>query len=145
MPKLILCWTLQITLALILGIAAVAKLTGDPMSVETFRTLGMPGFGRYLVGTLELAAVLLLLVPSSQAWGAILTWGIMTGALIAHLTVLGAAGPMLNLTIFAALTWLGSCSLLYLRRNQAPLLRHMFDREDRETDATDEPVGCARE
>ncbi len=122
-------WTLQALVALVLGASAVAKLIGNAESIMIFENLGMEPGGRYLIAILELAAALLLLIPFSVPWGAILAWGVMSGALIAHLTKLGLAGAMLPMTLAATFNWCGSAVILYLRRHQTEFIRCMFERE----------------
>ena len=125
-----LAWILQILVACVLGASAVAKLAGNAESIMIFENLGMEPGGRYLIAILELAAALLLLIPFSVNWGAILAWGVMSGALIAHLTKLGLAGTMLPMTLAAAFNWCGSAAILFLRRDQTEFIRCMFEREN---------------
>ena len=122
-------WVLQVLVALVLGASAIAKLAGNAESIMIFENLGMEPGGRYLIAVLELTAALLLLIPFSAPWGAILAWGVMTGALIAHLTKLGLAGTMLPMTLAATFNWCGSAAILYLRRHQTEFIRCMFERE----------------
>lgn len=119
-------WLLQIAVALVLGVSAAAKLTAHPESVAVFQTLGMEPGGRYLIALLELAAAALLLIPFSIPWGAILAWGVMSGALIAHLSKLGVAGSMLPMTLGAAFNWCASAAILFFRRHQIEFVRSMF-------------------
>jgi uncharacterized membrane protein YphA (DoxX/SURF4 family) len=97
-----------------------------------FENLGMEPGGRYLIAILELAAALLLLIPFSAPWGAILAWGVMSGALIAHLTKLGLAGAMLPMTLAAVFNWCASTVILILRHNQIEFIRCMFACEKKE-------------
>ena len=130
-----LAWILQLLVACVLGASAVAKLAGHTESIMIFENLGMEPGGRYLIAILELTAALLLLIPFSVNWGAILAWGVMTGALIAHLTKLGLAGTMLPMTLAAAFNWCGSAGILFLRRHQTEFIRCMFERRsDKDSD-----------
>ena len=124
-----LAWILQILVACVLGASAVAKLAGHAESIMIFENLGMEPGGRYLIAILELGAALLLLIPFSVNWGAILAWGVMAGALIAHLTKLGLAGAMLPMTLAATFNWCGSTAILFLRRHQTEFIRCMFERD----------------
>jgi hypothetical protein len=119
-------WILQILVALLLGSSAIAKLSGQAPAVMIFETLGMEPAGRHLIGGLELIAVLLLLVRFSAAWGAILAWGLMTGAIIAHSTHLGITGAMLPMTLAATFNWLASAAIIILRHHQVEFIRRMF-------------------
>lgn len=124
-----LSYPLQIIAALILGTAGILKVTGDPGTIEMFTLLGMEPLGRYLVGGLECVAALTLLLPFAAASGAVLAWGLMTGALIAHATQLGITGTMFPYAATALSIWLASMVILYLRRDELGFVRCMFERE----------------
>ena len=119
---------LRLGLALLFGVAGTAKFAGLPEPVSLFQSLGMEPGGRYLIGFLELLAAFLLLLPFSITSGALLGWGILSGALLAHFTKVGATGPMMPVTSAAAFGWLGCALLLFLRRDQIGFIRQMFDR-----------------
>jgi uncharacterized membrane protein YphA (DoxX/SURF4 family) len=125
-PQKTTAWLLQITVAIVIGASAIAKLVGNADTVMIFENLGMEPTGRYLIAILELTAALLLLIPFSAAWGAVLAWGLMSGALIAHLTKLGLTGAMLPMTLAAAYNWCASTAILLLRRHQIEFIRCMF-------------------
>jgi len=56
------------------------------MTVAEFLGVGIfEPYGRYLIGTAELTASILLLVPRFQVYGAILTIGVLGGAIFFHL------------------------------------------------------------
>ena len=133
--KNIFTWILQIAVAAIIARFGVDKLMASPASVDLFASLGMEPSGRYLIGILELTAALLLLFPYSIAWGAMLAWGLMTGALIGHLTRLGMEGQMLTMTLMAAFNWLATIAILYIRRDQVEFIRSMFARESEPEDS----------
>jgi hypothetical protein len=89
-------WVLQLGVAAILLQTLFFKFTGAEESVYIFSTVGrfanIPGvepWGRIGSGVMELAASLLLLVPATAAIGAILTMGVMAGAIMSHLVILG--------------------------------------------------------
>ncbi|MBL7780434.1 MAG: DoxX family protein [Saprospiraceae bacterium] len=84
-----LSWVLRIIAAIILGQTLFFKFSGAEESKYIFSTLGMEPAGRYGSGVAELIAVVLLLIPSTAAWGALLGLGVISGALVSHLTVLG--------------------------------------------------------
>src|SRR5688572_30129051 len=65
------------------------KFTGAPESVYIFSTLGVEPIGRIGSGVAELIAAILLLIPAWSWLGAGLGVGIMGGAIMGHLTVLG--------------------------------------------------------
>jgi len=65
------------------------KFTGSPESMYIFKTVGMEPWGRWLIGILELIAVVLLIIPKTAWAGGVLTVGLMIGAIGMHLTILG--------------------------------------------------------
>ena len=65
------------------------KFSAAPESVYIFSTVGMEPWGRIFVGVLELIASILILIPRTTAYGALIGIGVMTGAVFMHLTRLG--------------------------------------------------------
>lgn len=87
MKKLVLL--LRIVAAAILLQTLYFKFTGAPESKFIFSSLGIEPWGRYFAGFSELAASLLLLIPATQVLGALMALGIMAGALLSHIFILG--------------------------------------------------------
>ena len=65
------------------------KFSAHPDSVYIFTTLGIEPFGRIGSGILELITGVLLLSRRTSLYGAILGLGIISGAILSHLLVLG--------------------------------------------------------
>ena len=65
------------------------KFSGATESVYIFTATNMEPWGRYLVGMLELAAVLLIMIRCSNWMGGFLTVGLMIGAIFTHIFVIG--------------------------------------------------------
>ncbi len=65
------------------------KFTAAPESVYIFTQLHVEPFGRLFAGASEVVASILLLVPATQMLGALMAIGIMMGAVLSHLFVLG--------------------------------------------------------
>src|SRR6478736_3057164 len=65
------------------------KFSGSPESVYIFSTVGMEPWGRFGVGTAELIAGVLLLIRPTAWIGAGMALGLMAGAIMMHLTLLG--------------------------------------------------------
>lgn len=127
-------WVLQVLVAFILVPMAIGKFVGDSQASALFEQIEMEPGGRYVVGVVELIAAGLLLIPGVAAWGAILAWGVMTGALIAHTTSLGLGEPVpvlgLPLGVLAMLNWLGASAIIILRRRDIGFIRDMSPEED---------------
>jgi hypothetical protein len=115
--QLILSWILQITVAVILFQTLFFKFTGAEESVYIFSTLGIEPWGRFASGVAELVAVALILYPSTVALGALLSLGVITGALVSHarlgLVVKDDGGLLFAL---AVVVFVSSAAILYLRR-----------------------------
>src|SRR5207247_8961134 len=132
----VLSWFLQLAVAGILLQTLFFKFTGAEESVYIFsavgRFLNIAGvelWGRIGSGVLELIASLLLIVPATASIGAILTMGVMAGAILSHLVVLGIdvkgdGGLLFGLALTA---FAGSAIVLALRRAQTTVIARFFD------------------
>src|SRR5256886_5768910 len=84
-------WALRGIVAVILLQTLFFKFTGAKESVYIFSTLGLEPWGRIGSGVFELFAAILLLMPRTVAIGAVMSLGVISGAIISHLTRLGIA------------------------------------------------------
>ena len=129
-PKLhVLSWALQAAVAAILLQTLFFKFTGAEESVYIFSTLGVEPWGRFASGVVELVAAVLLLVPATAPFGALLTMGLMAGAIGSHLTILGIevqgdGGLLFGLALTA---FAGSTAVLLIRRAQVPFLARLLE------------------
>jgi len=116
----ILSWTLQFVSAAILFQTLFFKFTAADESVYIFKTLGMEPWGRIGSGVAELVACVLLLVPRTVPLGALIALGVISGAILSHLTKLGIVVEDDGGLLFAlALTVFASCAtILIIRRRQ---------------------------
>jgi putative oxidoreductase len=87
--SIILFWGARILAALIMLQTLFFKFTAAEESVYIFSTIGIEPWGRILTGVLELVASVLLLANRTAFQGALLGAGLMGGAIMTHLTVLG--------------------------------------------------------
>ena len=131
--KKITSWILRLFAAGILLQTLGFKFTAHPDSVAIFESLGMEPHGRIIIGILELVAGILLIVPSTVSYGAILSWGVMSGAIIGHLTKIGIEGEHFSLFLLAIAVWISSAILMVIHRDQIPILRHMFEKSEKAT------------
>lgn len=109
------------------------KFTAAPESVYIFSKLQMEPWGRIGSGVAELLAAILLLGPSTAVYGALLAAGILSGAILSHLTVLGIEilgdrGLLFGLAWTVLVSALG---LIFLRRRELPLVGALLDRAGR--------------
>src|SRR5436305_10702058 len=123
-PQTIVSWLLQILVAVILFQTLFFKFTGAEESKYIFSTLGLEPWGRIGSGIVELIAVILLLYPRTVTLGALLSAGVISGAIFSHLTKLGIVvqndGGLLF--ILAVTVLLGSLGILFVRRRQIPIV-----------------------
>lgn len=106
-----LSWVMQLSVAVILLQTLYFKFTGAEESVYIFSTLGMEPWGRYLSGIAELLAAALLLIPGFAPFGALLSLGVISGAIVSHLTVLGIDVRGDGGLLFALAVIVFACSL----------------------------------
>ena len=127
-PALIISWLIQLATAAILAMAGFMKLASFRETILLFQKIDFDPGGRIAIGLLEILAAILILIPRAAIWGAVLAWGIMTGALIAHCSRLGFTGDFGQLGFMALAIWLGSTLVIVLRRQESTALARMFAR-----------------
>jgi uncharacterized membrane protein YphA (DoxX/SURF4 family) len=117
-------WGLRIIAAVILLQTLFFKFTGAPESVYIFTRVGAEPWGRIASGVVELIAAVLLLTPRFTWAGALLALGVMAGAILSHLTILGieVQNDRGLLFVLALVVFSASVSLLYLERAKIPLI-----------------------
>jgi putative oxidoreductase len=100
-------WALQIALAAVIGAAGASKLASASAMVQLFDAVGVGQWFRYVTGALEVTGAVLLLVPALAGLGAVLLGGVLTGAVVAHLTVLHTSpgAPLLLLVGLAVVAY----------------------------------------
>ena len=112
-------WVLRIIAALIMLQTLYFKFTGADESVYIFSQLGIEPWGRIGTGILELIASILILYPRTTFFGSVLAIGLMSGAIVAHLTKLGISikNDGGQLFIYASLVLVSSLILAFVYRN----------------------------
>jgi len=124
----IVCWVLQIVVAVILFQTLFFKFTGAEESKYIFSKLGMEPWGRIGSGVVELIAAILLLYRKTTTLGAILSVGVISGAIVSHLTKLGIVVKDDGGLLFALalICFAASVSILFIRREQIPVVGPRF-------------------
>ena len=115
---------IRVVIAIILVQTLRFKFTAHPDSVYIFSQVGLEPIGRIGIGILELISAILILFPKTIWAGALLTVGIISGAIMMHLTQIGIEvhndGGML---FYLALTvFLLASIILYNQRKNIPIL-----------------------
>jgi hypothetical protein len=121
MVKLLFYWGTRVIAAFILLQTLFFKFSGSAESVYIFSTLGMEPWGRIGIGVLELLAAILLLITRVSWIGALLSLGLMLGAIGMHLTLLGIVvqGDGGYLFILAVVVVICSVFVLWTDRERA--------------------------
>jgi hypothetical protein len=117
-------WTLRGIAAVILLQTLFFKFTAAKESVYIFSTLGLEPWGRIGSGVAELIASILLLLPQTVVFGAIMSLGVISGAIYFHLTKLGIALPAVDdhgeLFALAVTVFVCSVAVLIMHREELP-------------------------
>jgi putative oxidoreductase len=92
-------WALQAVLALMFAMAGLAKVGGDAAMVEMFAIIGIGQWFRYVVGALELAGAVGVLIPWLSGLAALGLVGLMAGATLTNVLVLDTS-PLLPIVLF---------------------------------------------
>jgi len=120
----VLSWLLRITAAIILLQTLFFKFTAAPESVYIFTKVGAEPWGRVGSGIVELVAAVLLLTPRFNWLGSVIALGVMAGAIVSHLTVLGieVQGDKGLLFALALIVFIASATNLALHRAEIPVI-----------------------
>lgn len=116
----LLSWTFRIIAAAILLQSLYFKFGSHPDSISLFELLGVEPYGEFTLGVIELIISILILNSRTLLLGSILGIGIMTGAIISHIFILGIVfqddgGKLFLLAIICFLACMGQVVFL---RNQ---------------------------
>jgi uncharacterized membrane protein YphA (DoxX/SURF4 family) len=125
---LLLSWILRLLAAAILLQTLWFKFTASPESVYIFKKVGLGDPGRIGSGVAELIASILLLLPSTVWLGALLALGVMGGAIMSHLIVLGVVVMDDHGLLFGLALSVAACcaALLVLHRRQIPVIGRLL-------------------
>jgi hypothetical protein len=122
-------WISAIIAAVIMLQTLYFKFSGAQESVYIFSQLGMEPWGRWATGVSELIASVLLIIPRSRGIGALLGAGIMGGAIISHLLILGIEvqddGGLLF--VYGLITFFCCIMNMMIHRSQIPIFKKVFD------------------
>ena len=105
-------WATQIVVAGMFLFSGGLKLAGAAVMVGLFDAIGIGQWFRYLTGSIEVIAALMLLTPRLALFGALLAIPTMIGAVVTHLFIVGGS-PMPAIVLLA-----GSIAIAWIRRHQ---------------------------
>jgi putative oxidoreductase len=103
-------WVLQILMGVFFVVASAApKFWGDPYAVQIFTEIGAGQWFRYLVGAIELAGGIGLMVPRLAGPAAVGLMGLMIGAGYTQAVVLDepamVTSPIIFFVLAAVIAW----------------------------------------
>jgi uncharacterized membrane protein YphA (DoxX/SURF4 family) len=113
-----LFWALRIIPAVILLQTLYFKFSGAKVSIDIFTKMGMEPWGRYGTGVFELIAGILLLIPKRSVLGAFLAAGVISGAILSHLFILGIEVDGDHGQVFYMAIAVFICSAIILLQNK---------------------------
>lgn len=115
-PKLVVTgWAMSALVILFLLIASIApKLAGAAVATESLRSLGWDPRHTLLIGLIELTCVILYAVPRTSVLGAIVTTGLLGGAIATQVRV---DSPLFSHTLFGLYLGLFPWGGLWLRNS----------------------------
>lgn len=123
----ILPWIARLVAAFLLLQTLFYKFTGAEESVYIFSKLGIEPWGRIGSGVAELIASILILIPRTTVYGALMGVGIMAGAIASHVFILGIEvqkdGGLLF--IYAVLVFISCIYLVWINRKKIPVLNKL--------------------
>ena len=110
--RVVALWLTQIALAAMFMFVGGLKLTGAPQLVALFDAIGIGQWFRYVTGSIEVVSAVALLVPAWAAFGALLLFPTLVGAVITHLFIVGGS------PVPATVLLIGSLVIAWARRDQ---------------------------
>ncbi len=123
--KRISYWIVRIVAAIIMLQTLYFKFSASAESVYIFTKVGMEPWGRIGTGVLELIASLLLMASATAWLGALLSLGLMAGAIGMHLTLLGVEVMNDRGQLFLYAVIVAVCSMYVLWCDRAKLLARL--------------------
>jgi hypothetical protein len=102
-------WVLQVLAAAMFVYAGLAKLSGDPVQLSGFEAMGLGVAGMYIIGVLEIAGAVGVLLPGIAGFAGLCLSGLMIGAVIVTVQQMGLAPlvavPLLTFVVVAIIAW----------------------------------------
>lgn len=129
--KNIFDWMVRIVAAVILLQTLYFKFTAHPESVTLFTKLGVEPWGRIGTGVMELITGILLLIPATAFVGALLGMGLMGGAILSHLTIIGieSDGDGGQLFMLALVVMVCCAITVWMHRQQGTMFLKKFAKQ----------------
>ena len=130
MSNKIIDWVLRLVPAFILLQTLFFKFSASEESVYIFTQVGAEPYGRIGSGIVELIAGICLLYRPLVWLGSGLAFGVMSGAILSHIAILGyvVMDDGGQLFAYAVITWIFSAILLWKNRLDIPIINSYFSK-----------------
>ena len=104
-------WALTAIVTFMLGMSSVSKIVGTQEMINNFTFMNLLPY-LALLGVVELAGVVMLVIPKTSKYGAILLSSYLSGAVAIHLSMMGGTGVMMPFVLGLAV-WSAHCLRTY--------------------------------
>jgi hypothetical protein len=104
-------WALTAIVTFMLGMSSVSKIIGTQEMINNFTFMNLLPY-LALLGVVELAGVVMLVLPKTSKYGAILLSSYLSGAFAIHLSMMGGTGAIMPF-VLGLTVWTAHCLRTY--------------------------------
>lgn len=104
-------WVLTALVTFMLGMSSISKIVGTEEMVKNFTSMNLLPY-LALLGFVELAGVVMLVIPKTAKYGAVLLSSYLSGAVAIHMVMMGGTGVMVPIILGLAV-WSAYCLRSY--------------------------------
>ena len=104
-------WALTAIVTFMLGMSSVSKIVGTQEMINNFTFMNLLPY-LALLGVVELAGVVMLVIPKTSKYGAILLSSYLSGAVAIHLSMMVGTGVMMPF-VLGLTVWTAHCLRAY--------------------------------
>ena len=115
---LIASWIARLVVAGVFVMGVIPKFTGQAGALADKLPMGWNSV--YAIGAVETIAVILILIPKTAVYGAILAGLVMLGAIASHFTVVGFEEPFATMFGMAIVAFAAAVTTIVLLRDRLP-------------------------
>lgn len=112
-------WVAQVVVAGVFAMGALPKFTGNAGALADKLPMGATSV--YAIGAIEALAIVLILIPKTAVYGAILASLVMLGAILSHFTIVGFEGDFGPMFGMALVAFVAAAAVIGLRRRELPI------------------------
>jgi len=104
-------WVLTAIVSLMIGMSGISKIIGTQEMTNNFTFMNLLSY-MALLGVIEFAGVVMLIIPKTSKYGAILLSSYLSGAVAIHMAMMGGNGVMLPI-VLGLVVWTAHCLRTY--------------------------------